>query len=153
MLKQPTSILLFDGVCNFCNGAVHFIIQRDPKARFCFAALQSEAGQVLLKRYGLQDIGLDTFILIEGQQTFFRTDAALRVARHLSGAWFLAGVFRVVPAAFRDAFYNAFAKRRYRWFGQREVCILPTGDVAKRFIDVSELVDLTAAADVRQIGV
>lgn len=144
---------MFDGVCNFCNGAVNFIIQRDPKAKFRFAAVQSAAGQALLKRYGLQDIGLDTFILIEGQQAYFRTDAALRVARQLSGAWFLCDVFRVLPAAFRDVFYNALAKRRYRWFGRREACMLPTEEIVQRFIDVTELSDLTSVVGGRQTGV
>ena len=126
--------MVFDGVCNFCNGAVNFIIQRDPAAHFKFAPVQSETGQALLAEYGIQDLGLDTFVLIENQRCYLRTDAALRIAKQLRGAWFLFGLFRLLPAAFRDWFYNAFAKRRYAWFGKRDVCMVPTPALKSRFL-------------------
>jgi len=134
-LQAGEQIVLFDGVCNLCHGAVQFIIKRDPQAKFRFAAIQSEAGQRLLAAHGQQQLGLDSFVLIDPQGCHLRTDAALRIARQLSGDWFLFGVFSWLPRRFRDWFYDRLAQRRYRWFGQRELCLLPSQELASRFLD------------------
>lgn len=127
------SVVVFDGVCNLCNGAVQFILKRDPKQRFIFSPAQSVYAQALLAEHGLQDLGLESFVLIENQQAYLRTDAALRIARQLSGLWFLFGIFWLVPRPLRDWFYNALGRRRYQWFGKRQQCMLPTDELMQRF--------------------
>jgi predicted DCC family thiol-disulfide oxidoreductase YuxK len=128
------AVLLFDGVCNLCNGAVRFVIERDPSGYFRFAALQSETGRELLGRFRLPVDALDTFILIEGEHCYARSDAGLRVAAHLSGAWPLVGVLRVLPRSWRDRVYRFVADHRYRWFGKRDSCMLPTSALQSRFL-------------------
>lgn len=125
---------MFDGVCNFCNGAVNFIIERDRRNRFKFAPLQSEAGQKLLLRYGLNDPHLDSVVLIEDGKAFVRSTAALRIAKHLDGAWSWFSIFLIVPAEIRDFFYRLFAKYRYRLFGKTETCQIPTPALHRRFL-------------------
>ena len=98
-------IILFDGVCNLCNSSVQFIIKRDPKGRFKFASLQSETGQSLLELHGY-DKEIDSFILIENQKIYFKSSAALRVCRNLNGLWKLLTILRILPAPFRDFFYD-----------------------------------------------
>jgi len=128
------SIVLFDGVCNLCSGTVDFILKRDRQQRFRFGALQSEPGRRLLAAYGLPPESLETFVLIEGGRCFTRSEAALRIARHLSGPWPLLNAFRILPRPFRDGVYNFVARHRYRWFGQRTTCRLPTPEEAGRFL-------------------
>ncbi len=131
---QQESIVLFDGVCNFCNGSVNFIIQHDSRKRFKFAPLQSEIGQNLLRQYGLNQDDLDSVVLVEDGNAFTRTTAALKTARHLDGFWSWAAVFLVVPRPVRDIFYKLFAKYRYQLFGRTEACMMPTPDVRHRFL-------------------
>jgi len=126
-------VLLFDGVCNFCNGAVNFIIRHDGKKKFKFAPLQSEIGQQLQAKYGIgQDI--DSIILVENDKTYTHSTAGLRVAKGMGGIWSLGYVFIIVPAFIRDYFYRLFAKNRYRLFGRQDACMLPTPDVRERFL-------------------
>ncbi|MEH7252865.1 thiol-disulfide oxidoreductase DCC family protein [Neobacillus niacini] len=127
-------IILFDGVCNLCNSSVQFIIKRDPKGRFKFASLQSETGQSLLELHGY-DKEIDSFILIENQRIYLKSSAALRVCRNLNGLWKLLTILRILPAPFRDFFYDVVAKNRYKWFGKKESCMLPTKEMKKRFLD------------------
>jgi len=139
----PTSeapIVLFDGVCNLCNSAVTFIIRNDPKRRFRFAALQSPVGQELLQRFGLPTETLNTFVLIEGDRAFTKSTAALRSARLLGYGWPLAFVFILVPKPIRDLCYDFISKHRYRMFGKREACMLPTPDLKARFLTHVEAV-------------
>jgi predicted DCC family thiol-disulfide oxidoreductase YuxK len=126
-------IVLFDGVCNFCNGSVNFIIRNDPRGKFKFAPLQSEAGQALRAKHGIGD-EVDSIILVEDGEAFTHSAAALRVARGLGGVWALGYVFVVVPAFIRDWAYKLFAKYRYKLFGKQEVCMMPTPDVRARFL-------------------
>ncbi len=128
-------VILFDGVCNLCNAAVTFIIDRDPHAVFHFAPLQSRLGQRLTNQCQLG--GEETIILVEGRRCTVRSTAALRIARRLSGAWPLLSVFLVVPAPLRDAAYRLVARNRYRWFGRRDACRLPTPDLRRRFLDTA----------------
>lgn len=125
--------MLFDGVCNFCNGSVNFIIRNDPDKRFRFAPLQSEVGQQLRAKF---DIGedVDSIILVEDDQAFMHSTAALHIARGLGGIWSLGYVFILIPAFIRDWFYKLFARYRYKLFGKRDVCMMPTADVRGRFL-------------------
>ena len=131
---EKGAVVLFDGVCNLCNGSVQFIVRHDPAGRFRFASLQSEAGQALLRRHGLDPHDLFSVILVEGGRAYARSDAALRIARGLSGAWRAAGALRVVPRPLRDAVYGWVARNRYRWFGRREACMVPTPELRARFL-------------------
>lgn len=126
-------VLLFDGVCNLCNGSVQFIIDRDPDAQFRFASLQSEAGRQLLEARGIKN-DLDTVVLVDGEQVYERSDAALRVFRHLGGLWLLMLIFWPLPRVIRDWVYNFVATNRYRLFGKQEFCMIPTEDNRRRFL-------------------
>ena len=127
-------VLLFDGVCNLCNASVQWVLLRDPRGIFQFAALQSEAGQALLRRFGLSTSQYDTVVLIDGEQLYTRSDAALEIVRRLGGAWQLLYVFKLVPRGIRNAVYNWVARNRYRWFGHREECMLPRPEWRRRFL-------------------
>ncbi len=128
-----SSIVLFDGVCNFCNGAVNFIIGHDPDKKVRFAPLQSEIGQELQKKHGIGD-DIDSIVLVEDEKAYTHSTAGLRVARTMGGIWSLAYIFIIVPAPIRDFFYKTFAKNRYRLFGRQDACMLPTADVRERFL-------------------
>ena len=128
-----SSIVLFDGVCNFCNSAVNFIIKHDRANRFKFAPLQSEIGQELTAKYKIGE-DVDSVILVEDDQAFTHSTAGLRIARGLGGVWSLAYVLIIIPAAVRDWFYRLFARYRYRLFGKKDMCMMPTPDVKERFI-------------------
>jgi len=128
------SIVLFDGVCNFCSGAVRFLIRRDRAGRLRFAPLQSETGAGLQRRFALDPTDLDTMILVEGGRAHRKSGAALRVLRHLSGAWPLLSLLLLVPRPIRDWAYDRFAQRRYRWFGRRDACFVPTPELRDRFL-------------------
>lgn len=133
---ERSSVVLFDGVCNLCNGSVQFILDRDPAGRFRFASLQSEAGQNLLRDHGRppQTDAPDSVILVEGASLWERSDAALRIATGLGFPWRLLAVFRVVPRPLRDAVYRWIARNRYRWFGRTETCRLPSPALRARFL-------------------
>jgi len=127
--------VLFDGVCNFCDHAVLFIIDRDRRARFSFASLQSDVGRALAERYGLgHDIG--TMALIEGDVAYTKSTAALRVARQMDAPWPLLYGLSIVPRKLRDWAYLFFAAHRYRWFGKLDMCRVPTPDLRARFLDL-----------------
>jgi predicted DCC family thiol-disulfide oxidoreductase YuxK len=133
---SPTLVVLFDGHCNFCSSVVNFLIDRDPRGRLKFAALQSEAGQRLLAAHGLPmpDVP-DTMVFIEGDRAHVRSDAALATTKYLSGLWPLVRVGFVVPRFVRDAVYKVVATNRYRWFGKTESCRIPTPALRARFLD------------------
>lgn len=127
-------IVLFDGVCNLCNGSVQFILRRDPAGTFRFASLQSDLGQRLLSEHGLDPKALDSVLVLDGDRLYRESDAALRVARDLKGAWKALTVFRAVPRPVRDWAYRLIARNRYRWFGKSETCWLPTPELRSRFL-------------------
>lgn len=132
--RDGRALVLFDGVCNLCNAAVNFIIARDPDGQFAFGALQSEAGASLLARHGLRAGALDSIVLIEGGRAYRRSEAALRIAWHLGGGWRLLYPLVWLPRPLRDAAYDYLAAHRYRWFGQREACRVPTPELRARFV-------------------
>lgn len=130
-----SAIILFDGVCNFCNGSVNFIIERDREKYFKFAPLQSEIGQNLLSEYDIDKNVTDSVVLIENGKAYVRTTAALRIAKRLSGAWKLFYGFIIVPEFIRDVFYKLFAEYRYKIFGKKDACMMPTPEIRERFIN------------------
>ncbi len=134
-MQTDGSVVLFDGVCNFCNGSVNFLIGQDKQQRLLFAPLQSAAAQALLQKTNLHGRELDSFILIEGQKAYQRSTAALRLIPYLSWYWQWARLFWMVPPFMRDAVYNLIARNRYRWFGKKEACIVPDAAVRSRFIE------------------
>ncbi|MGN7784984.1 thiol-disulfide oxidoreductase DCC family protein [Niabella sp. 22666] len=126
-------IILFDGVCNLCNGAVQYIIKRDGKGIFKFASLQSEAGKALLVRSGLPRDHLKSFVYIHGNRFYTRSTAALKVARQLNGPVQLLYRFIIIPKWIRDLVYDLIAKNRYRLFGRQDACMIPTPQLKERF--------------------
>ena len=135
MKSEEPAIILFDGVCKFCNGFVPFVIRRDPCARLRFAALQSDAGRRLLAQHGLPPDHTDSMVLVENGVAHLRSSAALRIARRLRFPWPLAFYLLIwIPAPIRDLIYAFIAKRRYRWFGRRDTCLVPTPEMLDRFI-------------------
>jgi predicted DCC family thiol-disulfide oxidoreductase YuxK len=128
------AIVLFDGVCNFCNGSVNFIIAHDPNGYFKFAPLQSYIGKELLDKSGIDTDETDSIILIEDEKAYTYSTAALRIARKLSGLWSWFYVLRAMPRFIRDFFYKLFAKYRYRLFGKKDVCMMPTPEIKQRFL-------------------
>ncbi len=127
-------IILFDGFCNLCTGAVLFIIQRDRHAGFMFASLQSEFGQQLSHQHGINFTAIKTMVLIEGETAYTRSDAALRVARSLGGPWKAMACFLLLPRCIRDWVYHMIASNRSRWFGRQEECWIPKSEFADRFL-------------------
>ena len=136
MSKQSESIVLFDGVCNFCDQAVMFIVDRDRRGQFAFAPLQSRTAARLLSRHGMAT-GVSSVVLVEGERLYTQSAAALRIARRLDGLWPLLSALWIVPKPLRDAAYRYFAAHRYRWFGRLDACRVPTPELRRRFLDMS----------------
>ena len=131
---QDKGIILFDGVCNFCNTSINFIIRKDKNDYFRFLTLQSEKGKAIVERYNLDPENLQTVILLENGRIYTRSTAALRIARKLKGGWKLFYGFIVIPAMIRDMGYNLIAKYRYKWWGKQEACMVPTPEIRKKFL-------------------
>jgi predicted DCC family thiol-disulfide oxidoreductase YuxK len=127
--------VLFDGICNLCNGTVQFVIKRDRAAIFRFASLQSDYAQRLLRQVNLPANQLYSVIVFEDGVAYQKSDAALRIARHLSGFWRWLYIFRFVPKFIRDGLYNFIATNRYRFFGKQDHCMIPTPELKARFVD------------------
>ncbi len=127
------AILLFDGDCNLCNGAVRFVLKRDPAGRVRFASLQSEAGRQLLAAHGQQPG--ESMVLIVNGALYTRSSAALRLAGFLRAPWPALKLALVVPPLLRDAIYDLVSRHRYRWFGRTNACRLPTPAEAARFVN------------------
>ena len=129
-------IVLFDGVCNLCNGVVRFLIERDRRSRFLFGMLQGDAAQVLLRGSELHPEDLTTAVYLRRGRILTRSTAALYILKDLGGLWALCFAFIVVPPFIRDAVYHWVSRNRYQWFGRRESCMLPTPELRARFIDM-----------------
>jgi len=134
MSEAQNATVLFDGVCNFCNDSVNFIIRRDSKGYFKFAPLQSEAGKKLLEEFEIDAIETDSIVLIENNRAFTYSSGALRIARNLDGLWSGFYGLIIVPKFLRDFCYKQFAKRRYSFFGKKDTCMIPTPEVRERFL-------------------
>ncbi len=136
-LVQPFTkyqIVLFDGVCTLCNQSIDFIIQRDHKSVFKFASLQSDFAQGLLKGYPIDAHALDSVLLIKNGKLYQKSTAALHIARQLKGGWKLLYGCLIIPRFLRDAVYQLIARNRYRWFGKKETCRLPTPEERAKFL-------------------
>jgi predicted DCC family thiol-disulfide oxidoreductase YuxK len=132
-----SAIIFFDGVCNFCDRSVQFIFQRDTKGYFQFCPLQSEKAELLLSQSGgssSKDGALYTVMLLENGKIYERSTAALRMARKLNKAWPLLYLLMIVPRPIRDFVYAFIAKNRYKWFGKKESCLIPSAALRSRFI-------------------
>lgn len=128
-------VILFDGVCNLCNGAVDFILDRDPAGNFAFASLQSDAGQEILSHHGLSTDNFNSLVLVKNERVYQKSRAALEIAARLKGGWPLLQVFRIVPGFIRNGVYDFIARNRYRFFGKRESCRFPTPEIRSRFLE------------------
>ncbi|WP_108425698.1 thiol-disulfide oxidoreductase DCC family protein [Flagellimonas amoyensis] len=135
MVENGKKIILFDGVCNLCNNSVLFVIKRDKKDLFRYASLQSEVGQQLVRERGIDTSQVDSIILIEpGVAYFTKSDAALEIAQHLGGLWKLSAVFTWIPKSVRDVVYDFVARNRYKWYGKKDACMVPTPELRAKFL-------------------
>jgi len=128
-------IILFDGVCNLCSGFVQFVVPRDPGGTFRFASLQSDVGKELLGEHDLPTDELESIVLIEGEESYVKSSAVIRIATLLGGVYALLWPFQFLPRFVRDRAYDFVADNRYRWFGKKDQCMIPDGDVQSRFVE------------------
>jgi predicted DCC family thiol-disulfide oxidoreductase YuxK len=131
--QQDKGIILFDGVCNLCNSFVQKVIAADGKDYFRFASLQSKAAEDLLKNYP-EFQSLKTIIFLENGHIYTRSAAALRISKHLKGIWPLLQSAYIIPAFIRNSIYNLIAKNRYKWFGKKDQCMIPTRELKSKFL-------------------
>ena len=134
-MDERGPVLLFDGVCNLCSGSVQFVLKRNSKGNIRFASLQSEFAKEVLSNSNLPSNYLDSLVLLENGKTYVKSDAAIRLAKHLDGIWKAGNAFMVIPRFIRNAIYDLIAKYRYSWFGKKEVCWLPQPEWKDRFLD------------------
>ena len=132
---MDTHLILFDGVCNFCNHWVQFVLQRNSSGTLRFGTLQGKTAHLLLPQYGLRPDALSSVVFISNGKAFTSSTAVLQICKHLDGGWKLLWVFIWVPRFLRDALYNMIARHRYQWFGKKESCMLPTAEQRSRFVD------------------
>ena len=127
-------MVVFDGVCNLCSHTVEFIVRHEVSPSLRFASVQSPAGARIMRECGLDPEDARTFVLVEGEQVYFRSEAAIRVSRYLRQPWRSLALLRLVPRVARDWLYDVVARNRYRWFGRRDVCVVPSAAMASRFL-------------------
>jgi len=127
-------LILFDGVCNFCNGAVEFIIKRDPDGVFVFSPIQSDHAKRILTDLKIDNVSIDSFMLIKSGVCYSHTNAALEITRDLTGLWPIARVLIFIPKFIRDYFYRLLARNRYALFGRKSQCMIPTEEFRSRFV-------------------
>jgi len=129
-------IILFDGVCNLCNDSVVKVIKNDKKNVFLFTALQSEAGEKILAELGIDTSKIDSIILFDPEKGYYiKSAAALRIMNEFSGLWKIMQVFRILPTGFNNLFYDWIARNRYKWFGKKDSCMIPTPELKAKFLD------------------
>lgn len=134
-LPKNKKIILFDGVCNLCNASVQFVIKHDKKDIFRFVALQSDLGKEIIKHIGIDQKNIDSVILYEpGVAYYYKSSAALEIAKHLGGFFNFATLFRIIPAFLRNPIYDYIAKNRYEWYGKNESCMIPTPELKSKFL-------------------
>jgi predicted DCC family thiol-disulfide oxidoreductase YuxK len=137
MIKLPKNkkLILFDGVCNLCNASVNYVIKHDKKDTFRFAALQSEVGKQIVKEYNIDILKTDSILLYsENNGIHYKTSAALKIAKQLGFPLNLLPIFLIIPAFIRNCVYDYVAKNRYKWYGKRESCMVPTTELQKKFL-------------------
>ncbi|HKO75666.1 MAG TPA: thiol-disulfide oxidoreductase DCC family protein [Flavobacterium sp.] len=129
-------IILFDGVCNLCNSAVQFVIKHDKKDVFRFVALQSDLGREILNYIGIDAKNIDSIVLYEpGVAYYYKSDAALQIARSLDGLFSFGTVFKIIPTGIRNYLYDYIARNRYEWYGKKESCMIPTPELKIKFLE------------------
>ena len=134
-LPPNKKIILFDGVCNLCNSSVQFVIKQDSRDVFRFVALQSDLGQDILKHIGIDSKHIDSIILYEpGIAYYYKSDAALEIAKNLGGFFHFGTLFRIIPTGIRNQLYDYIAKNRYNWYGKMKNCMLPTPELKSKFL-------------------
>ncbi len=134
-MDTENPLILFDGICNFCNYWVNFAIKRDHKKKLRFTTLQGETAKQLLPQYHINPTSLSSVILIDKGKAYTQSSAALRMYRYLDGGWKLFYGLMIIPKFIRDFFYNIIARNRYKWFGKKDVCMVPTPELRERFLD------------------
>lgn len=135
-LPKDKKIILFDGFCNLCNSSVQYVIKHDKKDIFRFVSIQSELGQKIVKHIGINPIHIDSIVLYEpGISYYYKSTAALEIAKGLSGVFTLATFFIILPTRIRDLIYDYVAKNRYKWYGKKESCMIPTLELKGKFLD------------------
>ena len=132
-MKEQNPIILFDGVCNLCNGTVDFLLKHNRKKQFRFASIQSESAKLLIRKFQIP-AETDSVIVIKSNQVYFESDAAIEIAGMLSFPWKMAVIFRFIPKKMRDIIYRWIAKNRYRWFGKRDICRISDPSEKESFI-------------------
>lgn len=135
-LPKDKKVILFDGVCNFCNSSILKIIEYDVKNRFVFASLQSEIGKKIINHLKINTSKTDSIVLYHPNTTYdIKSTAALKIMSEFGGLWKLTQIFFIFPTSFRDIVYDFIAKNRYKWFGKKENCTLPTDEISSKFLD------------------
>ena len=135
-LPPNKKIILFDGVCNLCNSAVQFVIKHDKKDTFRFVALQSVLGQEILAYIGIDAENIDSIVLYEpGIAYYYKSDAALQIARNLDGIFSFGTIFKIIPTGIRNYLYDYIARNRYQWYGKKESCMIPTPELKIKFLE------------------
>lgn len=132
---EEAPVILFDGVCNFCNYWVSFAIKRDREKKLRFTTLQGQAAKQLLPQYHIHPTSLSSVIFIDKGKAYTQSSAAIRICKYLAGGWKLFYGFMIVPKFIRDFFYNIIARNRYKWFGKKDECMTPSQEVKERFLD------------------
>lgn len=133
--SKNKSIILFDGVCNLCNSSVNYIIKHDKTEHFLFVSLQSDVAKEILLQNNSNKINLETIILVENEKTYYKSTAALRIIKKLNGLINVLYLFIIIPKFIRDPVYDFIAKNRYKWYGKKDSCMIPTDNLKKRFLD------------------
>lgn len=135
-LPKDKKIILFDGICNLCNTSVQFVIKRDKKDLFRFVPLQSELGQKIISHIGIANKNVDSIVLYEpGKAYYYKSEAALRIIGELGGLYSLLKIFRLAPKFISNKVYDYVAKNRYRWYGKKEVCMIPNPALKAKFLE------------------
>lgn len=132
--KGHNTIILFDGVCNLCNGAVQFLLKRDKTKQFMFASLQSDAAKYILLQYNVKKLSMDSIVFIEDGKIYQKSTAVLRIIKYLNWPWTMISVASLLPLRFRDKMYDFIAMNRYTWFGKKDTCIMMLPEYKNRFI-------------------
>jgi predicted DCC family thiol-disulfide oxidoreductase YuxK len=134
-MMEEKPIVLFDGVCNFCNYWVNFAIKRDKKKKLKFTTLQGATAKQLLPQYHINPTSLSSVLFIDKGKVYTQSSASLRICKYMDGGWKLFYGFIIIPKFIRDFFYNIIAHYRYKWFGKKESCMIPTPELRERFLD------------------
>lgn len=129
-------LILFDGVCNLCNSSVQFVIKRDKKDMFRYAALQSDIGQQIIEKFNIDTSKTDSIILYSNEKgVFYKSTAALKIASKLGFPTNILGLFLIIPEAIRNIVYDFIARNRYKWYGRKEHCMIPTPELKSKFLE------------------